>query len=49
MDANLFEPISNLAGKVAWLDVLMILTTKSSPVLFAVAKSKLEIFEESKK
>lgn len=47
MDANPFEPINNLAGKVAWLDVLMILTTKSSPILFAGAQSQLEIFEES--
>ena len=36
MDTSLFEMINNLAGKVPWLDVVMILSAKYLPVLFAV-------------
>ena len=36
MDASLFEMINNLAGKIPWLDVVMILSAKYLPVLFAV-------------
>ena len=37
MDASLFETINNLAGKVPWLDMLMILSAKYLPVIFAFA------------
>jgi len=36
MDASLFEMINNLAGKIPWLDVVMILSAKYLPVLFAI-------------
>jgi len=36
MDASLFEMINHLAGKVPWLDTVMILSAKYLLVLFAV-------------
>lgn len=37
MDASLFEIINQLAGKVPWLDVIMIFSAKYLPIIFAVA------------
>ena len=37
MDASGFQLINNLAGKVPWLDILMILSAKYLPIVFAVA------------
>ncbi len=37
MDAHLFQIINNLAGKVPWLDLLMILSAKYLPLVFAFA------------
>ena len=36
MDASIFEMINHLAGKVPWLDVVMILSAKYLPVLFVI-------------
>src|SRR5690349_21284015 len=37
MDAMLFQTINGLAGKIPWLDVLMIFSAKFLPVVFVLA------------
>ncbi len=37
MDAILFQMINGLAGKIPWLDILMIFSAKLLPVAFALA------------